>query len=91
MQEFHNKTNITLKNSFSQTQFIDWRTQPKAYKEYPKFFRRFNLDDYEELKFIKNFGKITFTKKYAQEEVNLRTNPSAGGLYPCEVYIQIRE
>jgi SagB-type dehydrogenase family enzyme len=90
MQTFHDKTNITLKNSFEQTQFIDWRTQPRNYKTYPKFFRRFNLNDHEELKFIKNFGKVTTTKKYGQEEVKLRANPSAGGLYPCEVYIQIR-
>lgn len=90
MQHFHDKTNITLKNSFEQTQFIDWRTQPRSFKTYPEFFRRYKLDDYEELKFIKNFGKITTTKKYGKEEVNLRTNPSAGGLYPCEIYIQIR-
>ena len=90
MQNFHEKTNITTKNSFEQTQFIDWRTQPKDFKTYPKFFRRFSLDDYEELKFIKNFGKITYTKKYADQIVHLRTNPSAGGLYPCEIYIQIR-
>ncbi len=90
MQHFHDNTNITLKNSFEQTQFIDWRTQPRSFKTYPKFFRRYKLDDYEELKFIKNFGKITTTKKYGKEEVNLRTNPSAGGLYPCEIYIQIR-
>ena len=90
MQEFHNQTDITKKNAFTQTQFINWQTQAKAYKTYPKFFRRFNLDDYEELKFIKNFGKITYTKKYGNDEVNLRVNPSAGGLYPCEIYIQIR-
>ncbi|WP_419766433.1 MAG: SagB family peptide dehydrogenase [Arcobacter sp.] len=90
MQEFHNQTDITKKNSFTQTQFINWQTQAKSYKIYPKFFRRFNLDDYEELGFIKNFGKITYTKKYGNDEVNLRVNPSAGGLYPCEIYIQIR-
>ncbi len=90
MQEFHKKTNITLKNSFEQTQFIDWRTQPQVYKTYPNFFRRFFLDNYAELKFIKNFGKITYTKTYKKDEVNLRVNPSAGGLYPCEIYIQIR-
>ena len=90
MQEFHNQTDITLKNSFEQNQFVDWRTQPKSYKTYPKFFRRYILDDYEELKFIKNFGKVTYQKTYGKNEVKLRTNPSAGGLYPCEIYIQIR-
>jgi SagB-type dehydrogenase family enzyme len=90
MQEFHNQTDITKKNAFTQTQFINWQTQPQAYKQYPKFFRRFNLNDYEELSFIKNFGKITYTKKYGNDEVKLRVNPSAGGLYPCEIYIQIR-
>lgn len=90
MQQFHHKTDITLKNSFEQTQFIDWRTQPRSFKLYPKFFRRFFIDDYEELKFIKNFGKITTIKQYGKEEVKLRANPSAGGLYPCEIYIQIR-
>lgn len=90
MQIFHDKTNITVKSAFEQTQFIDWRTQPKNHKTYPKFFRRFDIDDYEDIKFIKNFGKITNTKKYGTEEVNLRSNPSAGGLYPCEIYIQIR-
>lgn len=90
MQQFHKKTDITFKNSFEQTKFIDWRTQPRSYKLYPNFFRRYNINEYEELKFIKNFGKITTTKKYGKEEVSLRANPSAGGLYPCEVYIQIR-
>ncbi|XOB62309.1 nitroreductase family protein [Campylobacterota bacterium DY0563] len=90
MRQLHKKTDITLKNSFEQTQFIDWRTQARSYKLYPNFFRRYNIDEYEELKFIKNFGKITTTKRYGKEEVNLRANPSAGGLYPCEIYIQIR-
>lgn len=90
MQEFHNHTDITKKNAFTQTQFINWQTQPQSYKIYPKFFRRFKLDDYEDLAFIKNFGKVTYTKTYGNDEVNLRVNPSAGGLYPCEIYIQIR-
>ena len=90
MQEFHNQTDITKKNAFTQTQFINWQTQARAYKNYPKFYRRFKLDDYEELKFIKNFGKITYSKRYGNDEVKLRVNPSAGGLYPCEIYIQIR-
>lgn len=90
MQNYHNQTDINYKKYFNQANFIDYRTQPKAYKKYPHFYQRFNLDNYEELKFIKNFGKITATKTYGKEKVELRANPSAGGLYPCEIYIQIR-
>lgn len=90
MQIYHDQTDINQKKYFNQANFIDYRTQPRAYKKYPHFYQRFNLDDYEELKFIKNFGKITDTKTYGKEKVDLRANPSAGGLYPCELYIQIR-
>ena len=91
MQIYHDQTDINQKKYFNQANFIDYRTQPRAYKKYPHFYQRFDLDDYEELKFIKNFGKITDTKTYGKERVDLRANPSAGGLYPCEIYIQIRE
>ena len=90
MQIYHDQTDINYKKYFNQANFIDYRTQPRAYKKYPHFYQRFNLDDYEELKFIKNIGKITATKTYGKEKVDLRANPSAGGLYPCELYIQIR-
>jgi len=90
MQIYHDQTDINQKKYFNQANFIDYRTQPRAYKKYPHFYQRFNLDDYEELKFIKNFGKITDTKTYGKEKIDLRANPSAGGLYPCEIYIQIR-
>ena len=90
MQIYHDQTDINQKKYFNQANFIDYRTQPRAYKKYPHFYQRFNLDDYEELKFIKNIGKITDTKTYGKEKVDLRANPSAGGLYPCELYIQIR-
>ena len=90
MQIYHDQTDINQKKYFNQANFIDYRTQPRAYKKYPHFYQRFNLDDYEELKFIKNIGKITDTKTYGKDRVDLRANPSAGGLYPCELYIQIR-
>jgi SagB-type dehydrogenase family enzyme len=90
MQHFHDTTTLTLKRYYSEPHFIDWTTQPRSYKVYPHFYRRFNLTDYEELAFIQNMGKITFEKTYYNQTIALRTVPSAGGLYPCEIYIQIR-
>ncbi len=90
MQHFHDATTLTLKKYYSEPHFIDWTTQPRSYKVYPNFYRRFDLNDYEELAFIRNFGKESFKKTYYNQTVSLRTTPSAGGLYPCEIYIQIR-
>lgn len=90
MQKYLDKTDINAKKYLTGSNFIDYRTQPNAFKKFPSFFQSYNLDDIEELKFIKNIGKITSTKKYGNVEINLRTNPSAGGLYPCEIYIQLR-
>jgi SagB-type dehydrogenase family enzyme len=64
------------KNAF----FLDWNSQPKKIKEYPHFYPKFEIDELDLI------GKSTFEHRGYQ----LRTVPSAGGLYPCEVYIQIR-
>jgi SagB-type dehydrogenase family enzyme len=90
MQKFHDKTDINAKRNVIGSSFIDYRTQPRTYKKYPHFYLSFNIDDYEELKFLSNIGKITDTKTYGKESIHLRVNPSAGGLYPSEVYIQLR-
>lgn len=90
MQCFHDATKITLKKYYSEPHFIDWTTQPRSYKTYPHFYRRYALTDYPLLAFIENIGKVTYEKTYYNQTVSLRSNPSAGGLYPCEVYVQIR-
>jgi SagB-type dehydrogenase family enzyme len=90
MQCFHDATKITLKKYYSEPHFIDWTTQPRSYKIYPHFYRRYALAEYPLLAFIENIGKVTYEKTYYNQTVSLRTNPSAGGLYPCEVYVQIR-
>jgi len=64
------------KNAF----FLDWNSQPKKTKEYPHFYPRFNVEKFDLI------GKATFQHRGYQ----LRTVPSAGGLYPCEVYVQLR-
>ncbi|WP_373069718.1 SagB family peptide dehydrogenase [Sulfurimonas sp.] len=69
---------------------MDWQSQPVNHKLYPHFNQRFKIDDYEELKDLNLIGGITYEKKYPNGTYYLRSVPSAGGLYPCEVYIQIR-
>lgn len=90
MQHYYQQTNLTIKKYYSEPTFVDYRTQPQSFKTYPNFYQSFSLDDYPELAFLKNIGKVTFIKNYGNDSVELRTNPSAGGLYPCEVYIQLR-
>ena len=91
MPIFHQQTKHSYisvrKNAF----FLDWRTQPKSFKTYPHFFHRFNIDSYPQLKHLNLISCITFEKHYPEGDYYLRTVPSAGGLYPCEVYMQIRD
>jgi len=90
MPQFHQQTKHSYlsvrKNSF----FLDWRTQPSTYKTYPHFQQRFKIEDYEELEGLNLIGGITFEKEYPEGKYYLRTVPSAGALFPCEVYVQLR-
>jgi SagB-type dehydrogenase family enzyme len=70
--------------------FLDWRTQPKNYKTYPNFQARFKIDDYKELEGLNLVGGITLEREYPDGKYYLRTVPSAGGLFPFELYLQIR-
>lgn len=90
MPQFHQQTKHSYmsirKNSF----FLDWRTQPTTYKTYPHFQQRFKIENYEALEGLNLIGGITFEKEYPEGKYYLRTVPSAGALFPCEVYVQIR-
>jgi SagB-type dehydrogenase family enzyme len=90
MSHLHDKTNHSYMSIRKNANFLDWRTQPKNFKTYPHFQQRFKIDDYPELKNLNLIGGITFEKEYPEGKYYLRTNPSAGALYPCEIYIQLR-
>ncbi len=67
------------------------RAQPSAFKVYPKFYRRVKLNVNNSVhSFISLTSTITLEKMYKDGLQKLRVNPSAGALYPTEVYIQIR-
>jgi len=90
MPIFHQQTKHSYVSVRKNTTFLDWKTQPKNYKIYPHFNQRFKIDDYKELDGLNLIGGITYEKNYPDGTYYLRSVPSAGGLYPCEIYMQIR-
>lgn len=86
----HKQTEHSYESVHKNARFLDWRTQPSSFKSYPEFYHRVSLSKVEALKNLELMGKITYEKTYAGSTYTLRTNPSAGALYPCEIYVQIR-
>ncbi|NDJ23683.1 SagB/ThcOx family dehydrogenase [Nostoc sp. B(2019)] len=71
--------------------YVDASTQPSAFKVYPKFYRRVRLDFNNLIhSFIGLTSAVTLEKVYKDGCSKLRVNPSAGALYPTEVYVQVR-
>ena len=71
---------------------MDWKSQPSTLKIYKKFENIIKLDGKSDIdNFVYRLGGITAKKTYPQTEYYLRTIPSAGALFPVEIYMQIRE
>lgn len=89
---YHEQTKHSYLSVQIDPNYVDSSTQPSAFKFYPKFYRRISLD------FLNNYihsfiwltSAITLEKTYKNTVDKLRVNPSAGALYPTEVYVQIR-
>ncbi len=90
-KKFHDATKHSPLSVMLDPNYVDARTQPSAFKTYPRFYRRFRLDANNPIhNFIRLTSTITFEKKYKYDSYQLRVNPSAGALYPTEIYVQIR-
>ena len=90
-KKFHDATKHSPLSVMLDPNYVDGRTQPSAFKSYPQFYRRFELDENNSVhNFIRLTSAITFEKKYKYDSYQLRVNPSAGALYPTEIYVQIR-
>jgi SagB-type dehydrogenase family enzyme len=90
-----NPYHAATKHSFLSVQidpnYVDASTQPTPFKRYPKFFRRFPFDlNHPVHSFIHTTSAITFQKQYREGAYALRVNPSAGALFPTEIYVQLR-
>jgi SagB-type dehydrogenase family enzyme len=90
-KEYHDRTKHSYLSVQLDPNYVDSSTQPSPFKYYPKFYRRFFLEaDNPVHSFIRLTHRITFSKIYKDGPYQLRVNPSAGALYPTEIYVQIR-
>jgi len=88
---YHANTKHSYNSIRTNPNHIEWEDQPSTYKKYPQGYKKFkfNLDD-EEDKFLYHIAGLTAKKSYPSGEYYLRINPSAGALYPNELYFQVR-
>jgi len=70
---------------------LAWEDQPSTYKNYSNSYKKSKLDlENEEDHFLYHIAGLTAKKSYPSGEYYLRINPSAGALYPNELYFQVR-
>ena len=91
MLAYHTHTMHSYRSVRTKSNSIDWDHPPKQFKIYPETFTRIPLDKTNpNHRFFYLIGGITAQKSYPGVTYALRTNPSAGALYPTEIYVQIR-
>lgn len=89
--KYHEATKHSVMSVQLDPNYVDARTQPASFKTYPQFFRRFPLDSNNPFdRFLYLTSAITFHKQYRDVTHSLRVQPSAGALYPTELYVQLR-
>ncbi|BAY23764.1 hypothetical protein NIES2100_35560 [Calothrix sp. NIES-2100] len=89
--DYHQATKHSYLSVQLDPNYVDASTQPSAFKIYPKFYRRVKLNlNNPSHSFISLTSTVTLEKMYKDGAQKLRVNPSAGALYPTEVYVQIR-
>ena len=88
---YHATTKHSYNSVRTNPNYIDWEDQPSTYKNYPQSYKKIKLDlEVEEDSFLYHIAGLTAKKTYPSGEYYLRINPSAGALYPNELYMQIR-
>jgi len=91
MYWYHASTKHSYSSVRTNPNSLSWEDQPSTYKNYPDSYEKVKLDlDKEEDNFLYHIAGLTAKKSYPSGEYYLRINPSAGALYPNELYFQVR-
>jgi len=88
---YHSSTKHSYNSVRTNPNQLSWEDQPSTYKNYPDSYKKRKLDlDNTEDNFLYYIAGLTAKKSYPSGEYYLRINPSAGALYPNELYFQAR-
>lgn len=88
---YHSTTKHSYNSVRTNPNRLSWEDQPSTYKNYPDSYTKVKLDlDREEDSFLYHIAGLTAKKTYPSGAYYLRINPSAGALYPNELYFQAR-
>ncbi|WP_295418992.1 SagB family peptide dehydrogenase [Sulfurovum sp.] len=88
---YHDMTKHSYSSIRTNPNRLSWENQPSTYKNYPSSYQKTKLDlEQKEHHFLYYIAGLTAKKSYPGGEYYLRVNPSAGALYPNELYFQVR-
>lgn len=87
---YHFETKHSYSSVRNDPNRLDWDHQPEVFKSYEKYEKISLNIDIESHDFLYHIAGINARKIYSTAQYFLRMNPSAGALYPNEIYFQSR-